>query len=99
MGAVYEARDVGLDRPVALKVIRPELGAGADFVARFQREARAAASVRHPGLVEVYALGEDRDLGLVYIALELVPGRELTKLIAESRGLEPERAVDLAIQV
>jgi serine/threonine protein kinase len=53
MGAVYRAFDVKCDRKVALKVIRPDLGANPEFAERFAREAKTAARVKHPGLVEV----------------------------------------------
>ncbi len=96
MGAVYEAVD-NLDRKVALKVIRPELAPGEDYVSRFQREAKAAARFKHPNSVDVYAFGEDQ--GLLYIALEFVEGRELRDLIRERGALPPDRATGIALQV
>jgi len=80
MGVVYEATQTGVDRCVALKVLPAALGA--DAVTRFDREARAAGSLKHPGIVPVYAVGEDA--GLHYIAMEYVKGQTLDLLIDEA---------------
>src|SRR5437773_751502 len=77
MGTVWRAIDIRLDRPVALKVVKAELRNNPSFIERFEREARAAAKVRHEGLVEIHAAGEDNELGLLYLALELVEGQRL----------------------
>jgi serine/threonine-protein kinase len=97
MGAVYKAVDVNLDRPVALKVIRPDLGQNQDFIARFKREAKAAAKFKHPNSVDVYAYGEDN--GLLYMALEFVQGRELRDVIREAGPLAAPRAVAITKQI
>ena len=97
MGAVYRAVDVNLDRAVALKVIRPDLVAGPDFVKRFLREAKAAAAFQHPHSVQVYAFGEDA--GLVYMALEYVNGRELRELIRERGALPAARTIEIGSQI
>ena len=60
MGVVYRARQLGLDRVVALKVIAPELLQDAGIRARFLQEARAAAGIDHPNVIPVHAAGEDR---------------------------------------
>jgi hypothetical protein len=75
MGVVYRAREVGLDREVALKVLLSGAHAGASERARFRAEAEAAAAVRHPYTVQVFRVGEHQ--GLPYLALELVPGGTL----------------------
>ena len=75
MGTVYRARDPILDRPVALKTVAPELLAKADTMARFQREARAAARLQHPNIVTIYELGETD--GTLFIAMELLEGMDL----------------------
>src|SRR5688572_2777819 len=75
MGAVYRARQRSLDRQVALKILPAALEADAEFVGRFQREARVAASLSHANLVKVYASGAAD--GCHYIAMELVEGETL----------------------
>jgi hypothetical protein len=75
MGKVYRARDPILDREVALKTVPPALLTGKDTLARFKREARAAARLQHPNIVTIYELGEVE--GTYYIAMELVEGLEL----------------------
>ncbi|MGE3372019.1 MAG: WD40 repeat domain-containing serine/threonine protein kinase [Vicinamibacteria bacterium] len=75
MGTVYRARDPGLDRLVALKTISPRALGREDAVLRFQREARAAARLQHPNIVTIHELGEAE--GLLYIAMELLEGRDL----------------------
>jgi len=75
MGTVYRARDPGLDRLVALKTISPRALGRQDAVLRFQREARAAARLQHPNIVTIHELGEAE--GLLYIAMELLEGRDL----------------------
>lgn len=85
MGAVYRARDLRLNRPVAVKVISV---ASADAVAherlraRFQREARAAAALHHPNVVAVYDFGTDADLGLDFLVMELLRGEDLAARLA-----------------
>lgn len=87
MGAVFEARQLSLDRLVALKVLPAERSLDPRSLTRFQREATAAGRLVHPGIVAVYAVGEDR--GLHYIAQELVEGgRTLADLVDEQRREE-----------
>ncbi|MCY2959770.1 MAG: serine/threonine-protein kinase [Planctomycetota bacterium] len=83
MGIVYEAEDVRLGRRVALKVVRPELAGSADTIARFEREARAVAKLRHPSIVTVYEAGSDH--GVPYLAMEFVRGSSLDEIYAEAR--------------
>lgn len=75
MGAVYQARDVALERDVAIKVMHPHFTDDPRFRARFLQEARAVASLDHPGIVKVYAFGQD--LGLLYIVMDLITGQTL----------------------
>src|SRR3954451_11819871 len=75
MGVVYAARQVGLGRRVALKVIAPELASDPTYVARFKRESRLAASVEHSNVVPVYETGEDH--GRLFLAMRYVPGEDL----------------------
>ncbi|MDD2857871.1 MAG: Stk1 family PASTA domain-containing Ser/Thr kinase [Candidatus Nanopelagicales bacterium] len=91
MATVYEALDIRLDRVVALKVMHRHLADDPDFVARFQREARAAARLAHPHVVGVYDQGAAD--GLVYLAMEYVPGRTLRDIMREFGPLTPEQAL------
>lgn len=96
MGAVYDAIDARLDRAVALKVILRDLVEDPEIVARFEREARAAAKLSHPGIVQVTDLGRTDD-GLGYLVMERVVGETLHAIV--SRGpLAPRRAADLVEQ-
>jgi serine/threonine-protein kinase len=99
MGTVYRAVDTRLGRPIALKVIKPELRFNENHVERFEREARAVASLKHPGLVEIHSAGEDDKLGVMYLALELVEGRRLDSLIREHEGLSPSQTTEIALQI
>ena len=83
MGVVYRARNLALDRDRALKVIAPELAANAAFRARFQREARLAASLDHPNVVGVHEAGEEE--GLLYLSMQLIEGSDLRRLV-DSEG-------------
>ncbi|MEO7998786.1 MAG: serine/threonine-protein kinase, partial [Gemmatimonadaceae bacterium] len=75
MGTVFLARDVTLDREVAVKVISPELAASPELRERFLKEARTVAKLRHPNIVAVYTAGEGN--GLLYFVMEFVPGESL----------------------
>ena len=75
MGSVYKARQVSLDRLVALKVLSRSVSSNAKFLGRFTREARAAAAVSHANIIEVFSVGEDK--GYPYIAMEFVDGQNL----------------------
>lgn len=86
MGVVYRALDVQLGRPVALKLLAPELSAHDKFRQRFVRESRLAASVDHPNILPVYAAGESA--GLLYIAMRFVHGTDL-KAELQERGSLP----------
>lgn len=94
MGAVYRGTHLMLDKPVAIKLIKPELVSSSDVVQRFLREARAAAHLSHPNIVTVHDLGQTSD-GTLYIAMELVPGSSLKELIVAGGAWEPKRAVRL----
>ncbi len=93
MATVYEAIDLRLDRRVALKVMHPHLAADPGFVARFEREAKSAARLSHPHVVGVYDQGEAD--GLVYLAMEYIPGRTLRDVIREYGPLTAEQALVL----
>jgi serine/threonine protein kinase/tetratricopeptide (TPR) repeat protein len=97
MGAVYKAQDMALDRPVALKVIRPALAQNSAIVERFKQELRLSHTVTHKNVVRMYDLGEDA--GIKFITMEFIEGRDLRALIEEKGKLPPEQAVDVLQQV
>jgi beta-lactam-binding protein with PASTA domain/tRNA A-37 threonylcarbamoyl transferase component Bud32 len=96
MAQVYLARDLLLDRPVALKVLFPELSIDQAFVKRFRREAQAAANLTHPNIVSIYDWGEGART--YFIVMEYVDGRTLAQLIADG-PLDPARAASIAADV
>ena len=89
MGAVYLGRDLTLDRPVAIKVISPDVASNASVRDRFLQEARAVAKLRHPGIVSVYSAGESN--GLAYFVMEYVPGESLRDLLTREGTVTGER--------
>src|SRR5262245_41426448 len=80
MGVVYKCSQPGLDRPVAVKVLAAGLHASAAQLTRFQREARAASRLTHPGIVQVYDVGRDGELH--YFVMEHVDGKSLDRILA-----------------
>jgi eukaryotic-like serine/threonine-protein kinase len=97
MGKVYRAHDPILDRPVALKTVSPLLLTDKDTLARFQREARAAARLQHPNIVTIFELGEVD--GTHYIAMELVEGLELGEVITPPDRFTVEQRVRMVVDV
>ena len=97
MAEVYLARDLLLDRPVALKVLFPEFSADRSFVERFRREARAAANLNHPNIVSVYDWGEEA--GTYFIVMEYVEGPTLRELIRREGRLLPHRAAEIGADI
>src|ERR1700682_4754071 len=87
MAEVYRARDQLLDRPVALKVLFPELSVDRTFVERFRREAQAAANLSHPNIVPVFDWGEDE--GSYFILMESVHARPLSSVLRDPQQLSP----------
>lgn len=94
MGAVYRGTHLMLNKPVAIKLIKPELVSSNEVVQRFLREARAAAHLSHPNIVTVHDLGQTSD-GMLYIVMELVPGASLKEAIQAEGAWEPKRVVRL----
>ena len=97
MGVVYRATQLALERPVALKVIAHELADDEQFRRRFLGESRLAARLEHPAVVPVYDAREED--GELIVAMRLVEGGDLRKLIDREGPLEPERAIQLLGQV
>jgi serine/threonine-protein kinase len=98
MGKVFLARDRILERDVALKVLREQYAQDEGFVERFEREAKAAASLNYPHIVSVYDQGKTAE-GTYYIAMEHVPGGTLKDRILKEGPMEAAEAVRLATQV
>jgi serine/threonine protein kinase len=96
MGVVYHARDIRLNRPVALKMIRTGSGAGASEIKRFRTEAEAVAALQHPNIVQIYEIGEAN--GQPYLALEYVSGGTLAQHL-EARPVPPRRAAELMVRL
>src|SRR5258708_11526556 len=92
MAVVYRARQESLDRTVAVKVLSENLAASSEFMERFRREARTAASMRHPNVITVHDFGED-ERGVPYLVLEYIGGPTLADLL--DVGLDVERIPDL----
>jgi eukaryotic-like serine/threonine-protein kinase len=97
MATVYHARDIRLERTVALKIAHQELARDQDFVARFISEARSVARLSSPNVVAVFDQGSTGDLH--YIAMEYVPGPTLRDLIAARGRLNPREALDIIERV
>jgi serine/threonine-protein kinase len=97
MGAVYQARQVAMDRMVALKLILSDLVRSAAAVARFQREMKLTARIEHPNTIRVYDFGETE--GRLFLTMELLRGKTLKQVLAESGRLELDRIVRIATQV
>ena len=97
MGGVYRARDEGLKREVAIKVMLKSLGDDPKFVETFQREAQAAAKLNHPNIAQIYSFGQTH--GQPYIVMELVSGGSLDKMMAAQGPLDPAVVVHVGAQI
>ena len=97
MANVYLARDLILDRNVAIKVLRGDLSSDEKFVRRFRREALSASSLSHPNIVEIYDVGEDD--GDYYIVMEYVEGKNLKQLLKKREKLTAAEVVDIMLQI
>ncbi|MEE1030609.1 MAG: Stk1 family PASTA domain-containing Ser/Thr kinase [Ruminococcus sp.] len=97
MADVYKAKDSKLNRLVAVKVMKAEFSEDTSFIAKFRKEAQAAAGLAHPNVVNVYDVGEDN--GVYYIVMELVQGITLKDYITRKGKLTVREATSIAIQV
>ena len=97
MGEVYRARDTRLGRDVAIKVLPNQFSSSPEALARFEREARAVASLNHPNILGIFDFGIDETLG-AYAAMELLNGESLSARLV-SGALSQRKAVEIAIQI
>jgi serine/threonine-protein kinase len=97
MAEVFRGRDTRLGRDVAIKILRPELAGDPTFLARFRREAQAAASLNHPNIVSVYDTGDDN--GVPFIVMEYVEGRTLREVLRTQGRMLPTRALEIVADV
>ncbi len=98
MGSVYRARDVRLERDVAIKVVRAELLGDPDARHRFRREAQLVARLQHPSIVSIFDYGTFPD-GAAYLVMELVRGEDLRRLLTREGRLPPARAARIISQI
>ena len=98
MGVVFEGRDLYIERPVAIKLMHPELTRDPVLVARFRREAQAAARISHPNVVTVHEVGKQND-GAFYIVHELLVGQTLRDLLEDRGRLEPSEVFSIVIPI
>ena len=97
MGAVYKARDLELDRVVALKVIRPELAIHPEILQRFKQELILARQITHRNVIRIFDLSEAS--GVKFITMEFIEGQDLKSLVTEKGRLSPEETVRIMEQV
>ena len=97
MGSVYLARDLTLDRPVAIKIINQDVASHPGLRERFLQEARTVAKLRHPNIVPVYAAGEAR--GMLYFVMEFVPGESLRDVMTREKRVDSERGTRILREV
>ena len=96
MAVVYRAKDLTLERFVAVKILRPDFSKDEAFRKRFHQEAKAAANLSHPNIVTVHDFGLDGER--LFIIMEYVPGSNLKTMIREQQVIPIEKALDLMIQ-
>jgi len=96
MAVVYRAKDLTLERYVAVKILRPDFSKDEAFRKRFHQEAKAAANLSHPNIVTVHDFGLDGER--LFIIMEYVPGTNLKTMIREQQVIPVEKALDLIIQ-
>src|SRR5262249_23607020 len=98
-GIVFKAFDEQLDCLVALKVLKPEQAASAADRARFEREARAAAAVRHDHIVTIHRVGSTPGFALPYLVMEYLDGEALSERLENQKVLAPREAAEIVRQV
>jgi serine/threonine protein kinase len=99
MGKVYKATQLSLDKTVCVKVLRTNMMQDETLVGRFNREARAATRLNHPNSITLIDFGQAADDGSLYMVMEFIAGKDLSKVIQEERPLSEERIVNIMDQV
>lgn len=97
MGVVYLAHQISLDRPAAVKILQENYANNAEFVVNFIKEARSAAKLNHPHIVQAYAVGEDE--GIFYFAMEYIDGETMKAVLKREKVLTTEKAVTIIQQI
>ena len=98
MGAVFEAMQRGIERPVAIKLINPSFVSNEQALERFKREALASGRVKHPNAITVYDFGVTEE-GVAFLAMEFLRGSSLRDELSRVRVMEPSRVVELLAPV
>ena len=99
MGQVYRAQHTSLNKPIAIKVMRPEMNPTEEQLARFRAEAQASSRLDHPHTVQILDFGEDGQDKLLYIAMEFLEGEELSRALTRDKQFEVARACRIIRQV
>jgi serine/threonine protein kinase len=97
MGVVYMAHQISLDRPAALKILQDNYASNAEFVVNFIKEARCAAKLNHPHIVQAYAVGEDE--GIFYFAMEFIDGETMKSVLKREKIIAIDKAVAIIQQI
>ncbi len=97
MGVVYLAHQISLDRPAAVKILQENYANNAEFVVNFIKEARSAAKLNHPHIVQAYAVGEDE--GIFYFAMEYIDGETMKAVLKREKVLATDKAVTIIQQI
>jgi serine/threonine protein kinase len=97
MGVVYSAHQISLDRPSAVKVLNQKYAKDFEFVANFVKEARAAARLNHPNIVQAYAVGADADI--FYFAMEFVDGETMKQILKREKIIPTDKAMSIIQEI
>jgi serine/threonine protein kinase len=98
MGTVYHAKQLSLDRSVAVKVLPVDLARNKNFIQRFEREAKSLARINHPNILQIYDFGDDPQLGLYFMVIEYVDGLDLGEVLNRRGLLDQVEVLDLLRQ-
>ena len=98
MGTVYHAKQLSLDRSVAVKVLPVDLARNKNFIQRFEREAKSLARINHPNILQIYDFGDDPQLGLYFMVIEFVDGLDLGEVLNRRGLLDQVEVLDLLRQ-
>jgi serine/threonine-protein kinase len=97
MGVVYQARQISLDRTVALKILPPSLSSDPSYIKRFRREAQAVAKLSHPNIAQIHDIAEENSLH--FFSMEYIEGKSLDNLLKEKKRFEIPEATKIVVQV